>query len=278
MNDIHLIFIDIDGTLITDDKLIPPNTRKVLQKIVADKKIQLILISARMPKSLELICNELKIPMNYVAFNGSLSSLDFINSSKFKINEKKVLQQSLVKSAMDCVTDWKNTSFNIYTKDKWITNNRGYWTKREIKSTYVNPDVDNLTIDNVDNEIKDKFVYKILIRSNPKKLKIVVENLKNKKINKKALLIVSKPTLVEITPFGINKGLSIDEISKITNIDTKNMMAFGDAENDIEMIKKVKYGYAMGNSNDELKKIAYKVIQSNNEEGVAKELIKKLNL
>ena len=130
----------------------------------------------------------------------------------------------------------------------------------------------------IENEIKDKFVYKILIRSNPKKLKIVVENLKNKKINKKALLIVSKPTLVEITPFGINKGLSIDEISKITNIDTKNMMAFGDAENDIEMIKKVKYGYAMGNSNDELKKIAYKVIQSNNEEGVAKELIKKLNL
>ena len=58
----------------------------------------------------------------------------------------------------------------------------------------------------------------------------------------------------------------------MTNISTDRMMAFGDADNDIEMLASVNYGYAMEGCNDRLAAVAHKVIGSNNEDGVAHHL------
>lgn len=51
-------------------------------------------------------------------------------------------------------------------------------------------------------------------------------------------------------------------------------MAFGDAENDMEMIKTVKYGIAMGNAMDSLKQAAWDVTDTNDQMGIAKALDK----
>ena len=47
-------------------------------------------------------------------------------------------------------------------------------------------------------------------------------------------------------------------------------MAFGDAENDIEMIRSCRYGIAMGNAMDAVKDAAFAVTASNEEQGIAK--------
>ena len=85
-------------------------------------------------------------------------------------------------------------------------------------------------------------------------------------------MIVSRPTLVEMTPFNFDKGKAITAIAKHLKIPMENILAFGDAANDLEMIEKVKYGFAMSNADPKLKKVAYKTILSNDEDGVAKEL------
>ena len=54
-------------------------------------------------------------------------------------------------------------------------------------------------------------------------------------------------------------------------------MAFGDQMNDYELLKSVKYSYAMDNAVDEIKDIAYGIVPSNIEQGVLiklEELIK----
>ena len=61
--------------------------------------------------------------------------------------------------------------------------------------------------------------------------------------------------LVELVPKGFSKAKGIEEIIKYLGININNTYAFGDSANDIDMLKYVKYGIAMGNSSSEILKI-----------------------
>jgi hydroxymethylpyrimidine pyrophosphatase-like HAD family hydrolase len=52
------------------------------------------------------------------------------------------------------------------------------------------------------------------------------------------------------------------------NVKDDETMAFGDGGNDIEMLKHVKYGFAMENGSHEVKSIANHIAPSNNDSGV----------
>ena len=52
-------------------------------------------------------------------------------------------------------------------------------------------------------------------------------------------------------------------------IDPSEVIAFGDAENDLEMIQFAGHGVAMGNACDALKDVADEVTLTNNEDGIA---------
>lgn len=78
------------------------------------------------------------------------------------------------------------------------------------------------------------------------------------------------PRWYEIMPKGVNKGNAIKKIAKKEGIELDEILAFGDAENDISMLECVKYGYAMGNAMDNVKEIAYDVCDTNTNQGIAK--------
>lgn len=58
---------------------------------------------------------------------------------------------------------------------------------------------------------------------------------------------------IEITAHGVNKAAAILRVCKEMNQPMSRTMAFGDGSNDLEMLKTVHYGIAMGNANDEVK-------------------------
>ncbi|WP_249028961.1 HAD family hydrolase [Tannockella kyphosi] len=61
------------------------------------------------------------------------------------------------------------------------------------------------------------------------------------------------------------------------NIPLDQILVFGDGENDLTMFDAVKYPIAMGNAMDNVKKAAYEVIKTNNEDGIAC-FLKKYNI
>ena len=63
---------------------------------------------------------------------------------------------------------------------------------------------------------------------------------------------------------------AIREVTKRLGIDTSEVAAFGDDYNDIEMIKAVGMGVAMGNAIKEVKAIAKYIALSNDEDGAAR--------
>ncbi|MBY7142278.1 HAD family hydrolase [Virgibacillus sp. NKC19-3] len=67
---------------------------------------------------------------------------------------------------------------------------------------------------------------------------------------------------------GFHKAYGIQLLQKQWDIKNDETMAFGDGGNDIEMLRHVKYGFAMKNGSDEVKSSATSIAPSNNESGV----------
>jgi Cof subfamily protein (haloacid dehalogenase superfamily) len=67
---------------------------------------------------------------------------------------------------------------------------------------------------------------------------------------------------------GFTKGRAVQHLYQKLGIATEDTFAFGDAKNDIEMIKLVKHGIAMGNGTDEIKAIAYEVTDGVANDGI----------
>ncbi len=79
---------------------------------------------------------------------------------------------------------------------------------------------------------------------------------------------------VECGPKGCNKGEAILWLCDYLNIPHESTIAFGDANNDLEMLGSVQYGVAMGNALEEVKKTAAYTTLSNEEDGIAEFLEK----
>jgi Cof subfamily protein (haloacid dehalogenase superfamily) len=74
---------------------------------------------------------------------------------------------------------------------------------------------------------------------------------------------------VEIGPPGITKAVTLAEIAAELGIEAAEVIAFGDAMNDVPMLEWAGRGVAMGNADDEVKAIADEVTLSNDDDGVA---------
>ena len=84
--------------------------------------------------------------------------------------------------------------------------------------------------------------------------------------------------VIEIVKKGINKAVGVDYVRGHLGIKQENTIAFGDEDNDNEMIEYVAHGVAMDNAIDDLKSIANHVTKSNNEDGIAHFLIDFFNI
>lgn len=79
---------------------------------------------------------------------------------------------------------------------------------------------------------------------------------------------------LEMTRKGVNKGLALREMCAVLGYSPDEVMAFGDADNDIEMLEFAKYGIAMANASQVCKNAAKYVTLSNDEDGIAAALEK----
>ena len=76
---------------------------------------------------------------------------------------------------------------------------------------------------------------------------------------------------------GVSKGNAVTELCEKVQIDLSEVIAFGDSANDISMLKVVGHAVAMGNANDDVKKVADEITLSNSDNGIPHALKSLLN-
>jgi Cof subfamily protein (haloacid dehalogenase superfamily) len=107
-------------------------------------------------------------------------------------------------------------------------------------------------------------------------LNLYVDKPTEEKIMQEALVSCESsrwhPLFADVNVKGTNKSVGIDEFLQYYNIDKSETMAFGDGGNDIEMLKHVGIGIAMGNAGDDVKAVADYITDSVDDNGVANAL------
>lgn len=126
-------------------------------------------------------------------------------------------------------------------------------------------------VDNV-SDLSDGDVFYITCIDEKHKLEPLFEKYKNKYHCVFQVDIYTQTQWLEIMPKEASKANAVKQLQKY--LDCDNLVVFGDGKNDIDLFEIADESYAVENAVDDLKNIATAVIESNNEDGVAKWLSK----
>lgn len=125
------------------------------------------------------------------------------------------------------------------------------------------------------NEITEEFV-KITVFDSKKRCFENVELLENFK--DQAYIVASEAAWIDISNYDVHKGTTVYTLQKILDVTPEETMAFGDGLNDIELLARAEYSFAMRNGFDETKAAANFITRTNDENGVLNTISKIISL
>ena len=247
MHNIKLIATDLDGTLLNNNSDISDYNRDVLKHCI-NKGIELIFASGRPFDGLKRYNKYLDNNNYSIVCNGSV-----ITDSEGNIVYNEVIKEKDVFYLIVYLHVYNGNQYIVSEEDIYFKN---YAKKENITDVVVGFD----SIDNY-NFSKMLFIGENNILSNLETY--IRENLD-------VHTSFSHPNFLEILAYGINKGSALKWLCDKKGIDRKNVIAFGDNYNDIEMIEFAGIGVAMENAEDILKQRADYVALTNEDDGVGK--------
>jgi Cof subfamily protein (haloacid dehalogenase superfamily) len=264
----NLVCIDVDGTLINDDKVISKFTFDELQRVHKNFEVTIILVSARMPKSLHLLMKELGIKGPTIAYNGGLVLKDHSLDEESNIIESITLPVELPKAVFEMLRELETgLHFGVFFDDNWFVREIDYWALREIRGTRVYPEVALIGVLLEELISQKQGLHKFVIRGEKQAID-EVEGLLKIKFNEQCNIFRTTKTYLEITPYGASKANSIKLIQQFLSISNRHTLAFGDNLNDMEMLNYVGHGVSMDNAPQDIKTVCKETTLSNNEDGI----------
>ena len=261
MNKYKMICLDIDGTLLTSDHTISKNTKEIIKVVSKEKQIPVVLVSARMPKGIFFLQDELNIQEPIICYSGAL----VLDKDYALMNITIPLSE--VKQVYNCAKT-VGAHISLYKDNEWYIDEMDQWAKQESDITNIPPSIvsfnELLNVWDKENSGPNK----ILCMSETDNIKILQTKLQSNFSNK-LNIYPSKPTYLEIMPNNVSKTSAIELLCRKYNITNSEVIAIGDNYNDINMIEYAGLGIAMGNAPDQVKQYANYVTLSNDEDGVA---------
>jgi len=254
-----MLVVDMDDTLLTDDHVISSENKEMLLK-AQEMGVYVVLASGRPTSAMIEYAKELQCDVNnsfMISFNGSTIT---------DLKEDKVLfEHSLTKEQIHSIYDFSkenNTHIITYFEGKIIS---------ETSSEYI--DIER-TITGLEHIIVPSFkdavttsAVKCLLLEEPTYLKNIEPILKAAMPD--LSVCMSKPFFLEAAPYGVDKGAAIQILAEKLNIHQSEIIAIGNAGNDLTMVQYAGLGVWVDNVDAELREFGDVVVASNNDHGVA---------
>lgn len=257
---IRLLCLDLDGTLLNDHKEIDPRDVEAIQKAAADG-VTIALITGRMPAATENIVKTLQVSC-ILACNAGTYILEKGSCIYSEYLPLEAMQKVYGVAQEHALPLWS------FRHEEWMVTDLDEAVEQEIRTIRHMPQIINYQ--NLEKEwaAGKKSPNKLLIGANPSKVQEIYGILQDMKIDGMDMAC-SAPTFLEIFPKGMNKGKALRMICKEKEIAREATMAFGDQELDAPMIQEAYIGIAMENGIPDIKEAARFVTKSNNDAGVA---------
>lgn len=255
-----LIALDMDGTLLNEDKTISLENFTAIQNAKA-KGVKVVLATGRPVMGIQRYLNYLNLMEEgdyAISFNGAL-----VQSTK----SGEILGEILMKhSDLKYLGDLsKELGLNIHalTQTSCITPKLNKYSELEATMNHI-----PLEIIDFEDISKDTIIVKIMFIDEPEVLEAAISKIP-KEVYEKFSVLRSAPYFLEFLNKRVNKGSGIELLAEKLGIMPKEIICVGDAGNDIHMIKYAGLGVAMDNAVPEVKEIADFITKSNCNNGVA---------
>ncbi|MCD7936376.1 MAG: Cof-type HAD-IIB family hydrolase [Tannerellaceae bacterium] len=257
-----LLVLDVDGTLLNNQKEITPHTRKTLQK-AQQMGVRVVLASGRPTHGLMSIAKELELDK----YNGYV--LSYNGGRIFDMKEDKILFEKRVNPEMIPYLEQKanENGFAIFTYyyDTILTN------QPENPHIQAEAALNKMSVKGVENfsEAIDFWACKIMLVSDNEVALVGLEKHWKKRLGGVFDVFRSEPYFLEVVPENIDKANTLGILLETIGVNSEEVIAIGDGVCDISMIQSVGLGIAMGNAQYSVKRCTDYTTGSNEEDGVA---------
>ncbi|MET1026332.1 MAG: Cof-type HAD-IIB family hydrolase [Dongiaceae bacterium] len=261
--DIRLVLSDVDGTLVTQGKVLTDEAQAAAREL-REAGIILAITSGRPPRGMSMLIEPLALQGGIAGFNGGV----FVNPD-LSVIESRGLDPAIAEQTLKLILDQGLDAW-VYTRDEWLVLDSAAphvaheaWTVKFDASV-----VASFTDAQLAKAVKIVGVSDDFARV------ATCERAAQQALGDKASATRSQPYYLDVTHPLANKGQVVSTLSQLLNIPTEQIATIGDMPNDVLMFRKSGFSIAMGNASDEVKAQASTVTDSNEKEGFAQAIRK----
>jgi len=264
---IKLIAADLDGTLLNAKRDLSPETIRVIGKI-REKGIRVVLATGRTYAAVRKIYSELNLDSPVITNNGGL----IFDPPTDTVLDGSPIAPELMRRVLNWL-DERNIYNQFYTKDTVYTRHLDFLSREwAVKNAKLPLEQQVRIIEIKDGplpkELDHEPFYKMLAMSRSKdvldELQVFINTIPELETT------ISIENGLDILGAGISKGYGLTHLAEFLKLDPSEIMAFGDQENDIEMLRYAGVGVAMENAPDHVKVHADWVAPLHHEDGLAR--------
>lgn len=266
--DIKVVLSDMDGTLLNKQHKVSDHSINTLTHLKRQEKYLFFPATGRTRKSMADVTGQKFIEL----FGNDIYSVPGVYSQGLtvygrdgKLIYERFLENNVLSMAEDFCTR-KDIVVLAYAGDRIFCQSRSPRVLKVCEYGDGEPEEYSAGLKNL---FKDGIAVNKLIMLGEDERLSEVRPEAEELLKGKAALTTSVPGMLEILPFGASKGEGVRILLDHLSVAPEHCMAFGDGENDIEMLKYVGLGIAMENGRPELKKIADALTLANDQDGVA---------
>lgn len=282
-----LVAIDLDGTMLNHYGEISQKTKEIVKRCIA-KNVEIVLASGRPIDSIKAIAEELEVEGYFIAGNGALI---------YDIQKDEMIYENYIKKEKVLeiikICEENSIAYNVYTDKVILTTNLKFNVLYYYKENLKKEESKKTNISIVENmyeyvkNMKEEKILKITVcdesdsifHSIIKKIKKIngievldIAHMSKKIIKQGTEKISVEYFYTEISASDVDKWNAIEFLMEKLGLKREEIIAIGDNINDKKMIENAGVGVAMRGSTPEIIKVAKKVTDTNDNDGVAKAL------
>lgn len=257
---IRLVLADVDGTLVTKDKVLTERAISAVHALHA-RGIAFAVTSGRPPKGMAMLVGPLALSTPISGFNGGL----VVEPDLVTVKESRTLPREAAEATL-ALLERLGLDAWVYSGEDWlIRDQEAPHVAREAATVKFDPKV----VPRFEGEMLDH-VVKIVGISDDLELVHRAETEAQKALGDRASAARSQPYYLDVTHPEANKGGAIAWLSRHLGIPANEIATLGDQPNDVLMFRPSGLAIAMGNASAEVQDEADRVTASYDDEGFAR--------
>lgn len=255
---IKAIAVDMDGTFLNSNNDYDRKAFLELFKKLKAKEVRFVVASGNQYAQISSFFPEIWREITFVSENGGLVF------EKGNLLIKKTIAKPIIQ---DTLTLLENTSYKVGiilcgVQSAYILKSENADLKKEAAKYYFAlKEIDSFQ------DLPDDEWVKIALQLEDKNAFSII-NLMNEKNNSQLKAVYSGHGSVDLIANEVNKGNTLKQLLNQREIKPEQFLAFGDSNNDLEMLELAGYSYSMANASEQVNQVAKYQAPSNDENGV----------